>query len=81
MGEGEELVTLSIGRAEALLLSEMLADFSAQPALEIPGRGERLAFTRLHGVREKNLVEPFMPNYRALVEEARLKLFPESSAQ
>jgi hypothetical protein len=33
MGVSEEAVTLTIGRAEALVLFEMLADFSSQPVL------------------------------------------------
>ena len=43
MGISEEVVTLTVGRAEALVLFEMLADFYRQPALEINGPAERLA--------------------------------------
>lgn len=78
MGVSEEPVTLTVGRPEALILFEMLADFYSQPALEIPGPAERLALIRLHGSLEKTLVEPFMPDYRALIEEARSNLAAQS---
>ena len=74
MGVSEEAVIVTVGRAEALVLFEMLADFYSQSVLEIPGPAERLALVRLHGALEKTLVEPFMPNYRALIEESRSKL-------
>jgi hypothetical protein len=78
MGISEETVTLTVGRAEALVLFEMLADFYRQPALEIRGPAERLALVRLHGALEKTLVEPLMPDYRALIEAARSKLAAQS---
>lgn len=80
MGISEEAVTLTVGRAEALVLFEMLADFYSQPALEIAGPAERLALVRLHGALEKTLVEPFMPDYRELIEESRSKLAAQSGA-
>lgn len=80
MGISEEPVTLTVGRAEALVLFEMLADFDSQPVLEISGPAERLALVRFHGVLEKALVEPFMPEYRALIEEARSKIAAQSGA-
>lgn len=70
----EDSVPLTLGRAEALVIFEMLADFYKQPTLEIRGSAERLALVRLHGALEKTLVEAFMPNYRALVEAARAEL-------
>lgn len=80
MGISEEAVTLTVGRAEALVLFEMLVDFYSQPALKISGPAERLALVRLHGALEKTLVEPFMPEYRALIEEARSRLAAQSGA-
>jgi hypothetical protein len=80
MGVSEEAVTLTVGRAEALVLFEMLADFYSQPVLEIHGPAERLALIRLHGTLEKTLVEPFMPDYRALIEESRSKLAAQSGS-
>jgi len=73
----ERTVTLTIGRDEALVLFEFLADFYKQPTLHISSAAERLALVRLHGVLEKTLVEPFAPNYRSLIEEARAHLIAE----
>ena len=78
MGVSDDADTLTVGRAEALVLFEMLADFYSQAVLEIPGPAERLALVRLHGALEKTLVEPFMPDYRALIEESRSKLAAQS---
>jgi hypothetical protein len=78
MGATEGTITMTVGRTEALVLFEMLADFYRQPVLEIDGPAERLALVRLHGALEKTLVEPFMPDYRALVEAARSELAAQS---
>ena len=75
----EEAVPLEIGRAEALVLFELLADFYSQSCLQISSPAERLALVRLQGALEKALVEPFMPNYRGLVDEARVQLTNQSS--
>jgi hypothetical protein len=74
----EDEINLAIGRSEALVLFEMLADFYNQPVLELSGPAERLALVRLHGALEKTLVEPLMPNYRAIVDEARSSLTAQS---
>ena len=81
MGSNEGTITVTVGRAEALVLFEMLAGFYRQPVLEITGPAERLALSRLHGALEKTLVEPFMPDYRALIEAARSKLAAQSGEQ
>ena len=67
----EERTTLTIGRAEALVLFEMLVDFYSQPALVIDSPAERLALVRLQGALEKALVEPLMPDYREVIAKAR----------
>jgi hypothetical protein len=70
----EDEINLSIGRAEALILFEMLADLDRQRILEISDSAERLALVRLHGALEKTLVEPFLEDYLARVNEARSRL-------
>ena len=70
-------IDLKMGRDEALVLFEMLTNFDYQPALHIGGQAERLALIRLHGILEKTLVEPFMPDYLALIEAARSRLGTE----
>jgi hypothetical protein len=74
MSASEDKIDLKIGRDEALVLFEMLYDFYEQPALQINGPAEKLALVRLHGALEKVLVEPFMPDYTALLEAARTRL-------
>ena len=49
---GNEKVTLSLGKAEALILFELLADFYRQPILEVKDKAERLALRRLQGALE-----------------------------
>jgi hypothetical protein len=74
MEKNEEKIDLKIGRDEALVLFEMLHDFYEQSALRIDLPAERLALVRLHGVLESQLVEPFMPDYSVLLENARSRL-------
>lgn len=78
MDANKNAVSLTIGRPEALVLFEMLVDFYGQASLEIASPAERLALVRLHGALEKTLVEPFKPDYRALVEAARSELTAQS---
>lgn len=74
MEMNEHGVELAIGRAEALVLFDLLADFYDQKCLQVESPAARLALVRLHGALEKVLVEPFMPEYRALIDEARSRL-------
>ena len=78
MAMSEEGVQLQLGRAEALVLFEMLADFYSQSCLQINSPAEQLALVRLQGALEKALVEPFMPEYQALIDEARSRLASQS---
>jgi hypothetical protein len=78
MNMNEKPITLTVGRDEALVLFELLAGFSNQPALEVSDAAERLALVRLHGALEKTLVEPFMENYRVMIDEARSRLTAQS---
>ena len=73
----QETTAVPIGKAEALVLFEMLSDFDNQSSIQPIGAAERLALLRLHGALERTLVEPFMPNYKELVNEAKLLLVDE----
>jgi len=77
---GEE-TELTFGRAEALILFEMLADVYEKSEVKISNPAQRLALVRLHGALEKALVEPFMPEYRKLVEEAESLLTAQFGAE
>ena len=69
-----ETVTLVIGKAEALILFELLANFYRQTALQIKDDAERLALVRLHGALESTLVEPFAKAYGEIISAARSAL-------
>ena len=76
-GVSAEQITIELGRDEALVLFELLADFHNQPVLELASGAERLAMIRLHGALERTMVEPFTPEYADLVEGARARLAKE----
>lgn len=66
-----ETITLVIGKSEALVLFEFLADFHRQASLGINDNAERLALVRLHGALESTLVELFSPHYSKIIAAAR----------
>jgi hypothetical protein len=72
-----ETVTLTIGKAEALILFELLFDFHTQPTLEIKDDAERLALIRMHGALESTLVEPFSKDYGEIISSARKDLLQQ----
>jgi hypothetical protein len=72
-----ETVTLTIGKAEALILFELLADFQRQTALPIKDNADRLALLRVHGALESTLVEPFSKEYDQILIAARARLLDE----
>jgi hypothetical protein len=59
-----------IGKSEALVLFELLADFYLESSIQINDNAERLALVRLHGA----LVEPFSPDYCQIIAAARSEL-------
>jgi hypothetical protein len=52
-------LTLAIGKSEALVLFDFLADFHQERSLAVNDSAERLALARLHGALESALVEQF----------------------
>ena len=76
-----EKIVLRVGRAEALILFELLADFSRQPSLEIRDEAERLALFRLHGALEETLVESSKPDYPQMLALSRSMLVQQSGVQ
>src|SRR6266403_310422 len=72
-----ETVTLIIGKAEALILFELLFDFYRQPTLEIKDDAQRLALVRVHGALESTLVEPFSKDYGEIISAARRDLLQQ----
>ncbi|MFE7195597.1 hypothetical protein [Microbacterium oxydans] len=70
-GNGErESVELQLAAGEALVLFEWLAAANESGALVVD-EAERRVLWDLESQLEKKLVEPFLPGYRALVDEAK----------
>jgi len=69
-----EKVDFTLGKQEALVLFEMLADFRDQSCLDVRDSAQRLSLVRLHGALESVLVETFLPDYGSLIDEARSSL-------
>jgi hypothetical protein len=69
-----EKISLLLGRDEALVLFELLAEYENQSEIKLPENVDRLALIRLHGALESSLVEPFQKEYRKLLSEARRRL-------
>lgn len=66
--------TITLNDDEALVLFELLASERIEkdlPGLEAP---ERNALWALAGCLEKTLLQPFSPDYSALLEKARARL-------
>lgn len=73
----DRTVELRLTPDQALVLFEWLHRLEDDDALdELPGllRGERAALWALSGALERTLAEPFKPEYRRLVDEARDRL-------
>jgi len=72
--EGEEKTVIELTRSEALVLLDFLARTSDEGALPAPDEAERRTLWKLECVLEKALVEPFLPYYLELLEQAKGRL-------
>ena len=59
---------------EALVLFELLSRFDDDSVLAVQDQAEERALWNLHGLLQKQLVEPFDPDYKALLAAARDRL-------
>jgi len=75
------MISINIGKREALILFELLADFHSQPILELKDNAEKLALVRLHGALQSTLVEPFSGDYGQLLRDARSHLLKQWGAE
>jgi hypothetical protein len=64
-------LSITIGKAEALVLFDLLADFHDQPHLAIRNGAERAVLWMLGACLDKELFEPFRADYNDILEEAR----------
>ena len=62
---------IELSQDEALVLFDFLSRFDADDDLRVEDRAEEVVLWRMLAVLEKSLVEPFMPEYRSLLLEAR----------
>jgi hypothetical protein len=69
-----ESIRLELTGDVALVLFELLSRFSDTDALTVEDQAERRALWKLHGLFEKQLVEPFRPEYAELLAAARNRL-------
>ena len=67
-------VRLVLKKEEALVLFEMLVDAKQKSAVPIRDIAERHEIRNLVCLFESALVEPFMPNYNDIIEEARRRV-------
>lgn len=65
---------LELDTDEALVLFEIVSRFSDSGKLSIEFPGEKRALWNLCCVLEKELVEPFQPDYGKLLDAARISL-------
>ena len=72
--DSEEKVIIELSKSEALVLFEFLARTSDDDSLTVADQAERRALWNLECLFEKALVEPFLPNYLELLEQAKKRL-------
>ena len=78
-GYTENEVTLSLSKAEALVLFEFVTRFSDTDKLKIEHKAEARVLWDLCCLLEKQLVEPFEPDWLRALAEARERVQPSSN--
>ena len=69
-----DTVTLTLSRDEALVFFEWLAGFDSDARAPADESAERKVLWKMEGQLEKSMVEPLAPNYRQLVEDAKMRV-------
>lgn len=67
----DSTVNVALPKVEALVLFEFLSRYAGTGKLEILDQAEQITLWSLLSNLEKTLVEPFMPNYSELLDQAR----------
>lgn len=70
----DDRIILELTRAEAVVLFEWLAGLDAAQALPFNDEAEQKVLWLLEGRLEKALQEPLAPNYKELLEQAKLSV-------
>ena len=72
---GSKEVLITLNKDQALVLFEFVARFNERNYKELfEDQAEQKMMWLIQGQLEKVLVEPFMPNYKDIVKEARNKI-------
>jgi len=69
-----EFVRLEMTVDEALVLFELLSGYSESGSLTVTHQAEQRVLWNLHCLLERQLVEPFDPDYETLLTAARDRL-------
>ena len=72
----EQATGFTLSRAEALVLFEFLSRFDEEDELRIDHPAEEQVLANIHGVLQRELVEPLMPEYVELLQLARSAVHP-----
>lgn len=75
-----DFVTITIDKAEALVLFDLLADFRDAPALSIRNDAGRATLWAVAACLEKVLTEPFMDDYGRILVEAQTQVVAKSGS-
>lgn len=67
----DDSLSITIGKADALVLFDLLADFRDQPHLSIRNSAERVVLWMLEACLEKALPESFRADYNSILEDSR----------
>jgi len=73
-------VSVELSRSEALVLFEFLSRFSNEDELRIRDQAEEKVLWDICALLESSLTEPFVENYRELLEKARAKVRDQVSS-
>ena len=71
-------VTIDLTTAKALVLIDFLARFNKLEGFAFEDQSEQRVLWDLEAILEKQLVEPFRPDYKKLLEQARAEVRDES---
>jgi hypothetical protein len=74
----DQPVTITIKKAEALVLFDLLAGIRDGSSIPIRDEAERATLWAVEACLEKALAEPFMEDYGRILAEARKKVAAEA---
>ncbi len=70
----DKVLTIKLKKDEALVIFEYLSKFQKSSEFDKLDGSEKHSLLQILGQLEKNLVEPFNPNYKELLESSKQKL-------